>query len=90
MNTRSHVESMDRLIDVFEKRAQSEEFYYKSNLDYVLTTTDDEIQKINNNNDEDETFLKQIMFSMQKELDQLLMKTNADCLGISFMFNKVN
>lgn len=82
MNLRVHMETIDRLIRVFRSRLQEQEDHYRVNLQELLTTAKIEAGLINCSENEDEVFLRCIIFNMRQCLDESRTNIQTDNIGI--------
>ena len=72
MNFRSHTEYIDRFKDIYKMRLATQGNNYQRNLDELLIEAQSETDKINYQYTEEDVFLRVMIFSMKKGIEESL------------------
>lgn len=72
MNERSHIENIDRLMQICKMRLQNEETNYHKMLQEMLSAAYSENELISHKQTKDEVFLQTMIFAMKQRLDEFL------------------
>lgn len=81
-NIRSHTETIDRLLGMYEERMQREEKNYRKTLKETLDQTDDDVDKIHHQQNEDEILLEAITHGVLRQLEESL--NNSKSIALSY------
>ncbi|XP_070522544.1 dynein regulatory complex subunit 2 [Cardiocondyla obscurior] len=81
MNTKSHIEIIDRLLKTYKERMERDEKNYRNALNEAVIETNTEITKINYQQNKNETLLQSVIHGVKQQLEELL--DNAKSMTLS-------
>lgn len=87
-NAMAHAERIDRFIEIHEEKIRDAENRYNNDLTEMLSSGEREMRAINDNQDKDEEFLRDVVRAMRQRIKNVTDNAKIEFLGNRFEMEK--